>query len=78
MGTLTRGDVRTIVGELSEDRIVEIIGMDTTSAELMEAMEWLLADDVMGAELRKIRSGRVAKIYEILLADQPEYNEQEH
>ena len=78
MSALTRDDVRTIVGELSEARIAAIIDTGATSAELMEAMEWLLADDVMGAELRKSRSGRVAQLYEILLADRPEYNEREH
>lgn len=77
MGALTRDVVRAIVGEISERRMVEIMDTGATSAELTEAMEWLLADDVMGAKLRKSRSGRVAELYEILLADRPEYNERE-
>jgi hypothetical protein len=78
MNALTPDDIRTIVGELSEEGIAEIITMGATSAELMEAMEWLLADDALAAERHKNPSRRVAEIYEVLLADQPEYNEREH
>ncbi|MFO0996771.1 MAG: hypothetical protein U1F33_08790 [Alphaproteobacteria bacterium] len=77
MGALTRDDIQKIAGTLSEARTAEIIATGATGAELMEAMEWLMADDVMGTKLRKSRSGRVAQLYEILLADRPEYNERE-
>ena len=68
---LTRDDVIGVVGTLDDHLVVEIIDTGATIGELTEAWEWLSADDVMGRQLRHQLAGNVARIVEILTADEP-------
>jgi hypothetical protein len=66
---LTRDEVRALIGR-SDDRVVtEVLAMGASRAELAEARAWLENDEAMLNEGRPIPSGRVARLVEMLQAD---------
>lgn len=66
---LTPQDVRDVVGELDDVKVAEILASGATPEELEEASAWAAGEsDVMG-DLERPLSGRVARVYEILVAD---------
>lgn len=58
-----------IVGPLEDDVIASIISTHATEAEVLEAVKWFTADDGLGSQLRRTRTGRVAQVYDILAAE---------
>lgn len=64
--TMTREDVIGVLGPVDDELIVTILGTGATREELEEAFGWLNADDVLGRQLRRQPSGRVAELCEIL------------
>ncbi|MBB4039914.1 hypothetical protein GGR34_001561 [Microvirga flocculans] len=67
--TLTRDEVRALTGR-SDDRVVtEILAMGASRAELAVARAWLENDEAMLNEGRPIPSGRVARLVEMLQAN---------
>ena len=36
---------------------------------MLEAVKWFTADDELGTEMQRTRTGRVAQVYEILAAE---------
>ncbi len=65
----TASGVVRIVGPLEDDVIARIISTHATEAEVLEAVKWFTADDDLGAEVRRTRTGRVAQVYDILSAE---------
>lgn len=66
---LTRDEVRALIGR-SDDRVVtEILAMGASRAELAEALAWLENDEAMLNAGRPVPSGRVARLVEMLQAD---------
>lgn len=72
---LTRDQVIEICGRLDDMKIASIIGTGATAAELMEARTWLGSDDYLGAALGRSASGRVARLLELLKADEPDWDD---
>lgn len=72
---LTREQVIEICGRLEDMRIANIIGTGANAAELMEARTWLASDDYMAAALKRSANGRVARLVELLRADEPEWDD---
>jgi hypothetical protein len=72
MRKLMHDEVIEIVGPLDDFRVAEIIGTGATAAELTEAFSWLSVDGDLAAELHRSLSGTVARLYDILTADEPE------
>ena len=70
---MTREDVIEVLGPVDDDVIVEVLGVGATREELEEAFAWLNADDVLGRQLHRQPSGRVAELCDIL---QPEEEEE--
>lgn len=76
MTTLTRDEVLGTMGPLDDLRIAEIIGTGATEAELIEAKRWVdgykrtLGDD------EPLRPSVVARLCDILRADEPEWYDQ--
>ncbi|MFQ5953930.1 MAG: hypothetical protein ACE5JZ_02580 [Kiloniellales bacterium] len=67
---LTHDRVIDIAGDLGDARIARILATGATVEDLEEAVAWAAGEsDVMGEE-RLPLSGRVAKLYEILTADE--------
>lgn len=65
---LTADDVRRIAGDIDDVKLVAILELGATVAELEAAVAWEEGEsDVLG-EAREPLSGRVGEIYEILTA----------
>ena len=66
---LTRDEVRALIRR-SDDRVVtEILAMGASRTELAEALAWLENDEAMLNAGRPVPSGRVARLVEMLQAD---------
>jgi len=66
----TVSGVIRIVGPLEDDVITSILSTHATEAEVLEAVKWFTADEDLGSELRRTRTGRVAQVYDILAAEE--------
>jgi hypothetical protein len=69
---VTASEVVRLVGPLEDAVVARIIDTGATAAEVLEAFTWLTADDDLGTELERTRTGRVAQVYDILA---PEFHE---
>lgn len=68
---LTPDDVKDVVGDLDDVKVAEILATGATPEELEEAAAWASGEsDLMGGELERPLSGAVARVYEILVADE--------
>ena len=59
-------EIRGIVGPLDDAVITNVLATGASAAEVLEADTWLTADDQLGTELGRNRSGRVGQVYTIL------------
>jgi len=73
--TATASGVIRIVGPLEDGVITSIISTGATEAEVLEAVKWFTADDDLGPQVQRTRSGRVAQVYDILAAESQEDEE---
>ncbi|MFO7298025.1 MAG: hypothetical protein DIU57_006275 [Pseudomonadota bacterium] len=70
--TMTREDVLHVLGPVDDHLIVEILATGATREELEEAYAWLHANDVLGPQLRRQPTGKVAELCEILEGEEEE------
>ena len=75
MAVVTHDQILEIVGRINDTRIAEIIATGATPAQVTEAFAWLSEDEYLGGELEKPLSGTVQQVYDILRADEPEWEE---
>jgi hypothetical protein len=75
MASLTRDQVVQVVGNLEDDRIVEILATGANLEQLTEAFAWLTEDEYLGKQLRHPPAGVVAQLVDILEADEPGWDE---
>ncbi|HEY0838155.1 MAG TPA: hypothetical protein VGE72_29860 [Azospirillum sp.] len=73
--TVTRDQVIEICGPLDDMRIAGIIATGATAAEVMEAYTWLGSDDYLATATHRQPAGRVARIVEVLKADEPDWDD---
>jgi hypothetical protein len=66
--------IRRILGELDAEYVASIQALGPTEAELLEAAQWIGAEDTVAHELRRRPHGVVGSICEIL-AEQAEPEE---
>ena len=64
--------IRQILGDLDDVTIARIVAIGATEAELVEASQWVDADDELGIETERSASGRVGQICEILQSEEPD------
>lgn len=65
--TLTREEVRAVVGPAHDLTVAEILGTGATREELAEAQAWVVDDEAMLDQGRRLPSGgRVGRLVEIL------------
>jgi hypothetical protein len=67
---LTAQKVRQIVGSVDDMTVARIIDTGANTAELLEAYQWLIADEAFSDAPRAL-SGNVRQIYEILETELP-------
>lgn len=72
---LTRDQVFEICGRLDDMKLAQIIATGASPAELMEARVWLGSDDYLGGDLGRSPSGRVARLVDLLKADEADWDD---
>lgn len=73
---LTREEVSRIVSGLSDQAIARIIATGADATQLLEAFTWLRDDEYLGSELERRPSGVVGEVYDILLEEETELEEE--
>lgn len=67
--TIDSQELRGMLGDVDDERLVEIIALRPSRADIEVALAWAAAEsDVMG-EARKPLTGIAAEVYEILCGD---------
>ena len=67
---LTYDDVARIAGAIEEEKIAQILAARPSAEELEEAVAWAKGEsDAMG-ELERPLTGTIARVYDILTADE--------
>lgn len=72
MASLTHDDIRTVLGSASDALAAEILASGATREELAEAQAWIINDEALVNAGRRLPSGRVARLVEILQAAEEE------
>lgn len=66
---LTKEDIDEIVGRLDDAATAAIIATEATRDDLLEAYEWLTADDAQHRRLHSAPHGTVARLCDLLEAE---------
>jgi hypothetical protein len=66
MTRLTRDEIIKAVGQVDDVTIAEIIGTGATAEELAEAQAWAVNDDPLLNAGRKLPTGRIRELIDIL------------
>ena len=69
---MTSDNVLAILGPADETLVAEIIATGATPAELAEAFAWASNDEALMGEGRRLPTGKVAALVELLSADDEE------
>jgi hypothetical protein len=70
--TATAEEVERILGDVNAHKVVEILALKPTVAELEQATLWKTGQDDVLASARLKLTGKAAQIYDILSADEEE------
>ena len=71
MTRLTRDEIIKAVGQADDVTIAEIIGTAATAEELAEAQAWAVNDDPLLNAGRKLPTGRIRELIDILAELEP-------
>ncbi|SEI11304.1 hypothetical protein SAMN05216228_104437 [Rhizobium tibeticum] len=69
---MTSDDVIAVLGPADETLVAEVIATGATQAELAEAFAWASNDEALMGEGRRLPTGRVAALVDLLSADEEE------
>jgi len=73
----TGREIQIILGrQVDPDLLSGILHIGASSREILEACEWLNADDYIGGELQRTMSPRTRAIYELLQDDLDQHQEE--
>ncbi len=75
MATLNHDEVVRILGRIDDLRVAEILATGATSAEVLEAKNWTIRGGYVGKETKRSLHGAALKVYEILPADERDWEE---
>lgn len=70
--TMTSDDVIAVLGPVDETLVAEVIATGATQAELAEAFAWANNDEALMGEGRRLPTGRVAALVDLLSAEEEE------
>jgi len=74
---LTREQVIEIVGQIEDWKITQIVSMNASAEELLEAHTGVIEQGDLEAETGRRLSGAVARLYDILIAGEPSWPERD-
>ena len=69
---ITESDLKSVLGDLDDAKVLQILALNPTVAELQEAAVWATGDGDVLAKGGRPLTGTVAEILEILTADEEE------
>jgi len=72
MTRLTRDEIIKAVGQVDDVTVAEMIGTGATAEELAEARAWALNDDPLLNAGKKLPTGRVRELIDILAELEPD------
>jgi hypothetical protein len=72
MTQLTRDEIIKAVGQVDDVTVAEMIGTGATAEELAEARAWALNDDPLLNAGKKLPTGRVRELIDILAELEPD------
>ncbi len=72
MTRLTRDEIIKAIGQADDVTIAEIIGTAATAEELAEAQAWAVNDDPLLNAGRKLPTGRIRELIDILAELEPD------
>ena len=72
---ITREQVVEIVGTIEDWKITQILALQPTPEDLLEAHTGVIEQGDLEAETGRRMSGTVARLYDILLAGEPKWPE---
>lgn len=72
---LTREQVIEITGNIEDWKIAQILSAEVTAEDLLEAHTGVIEQGDLEAETGRRLSGTVARLYDILTADEPQWPE---
>ncbi|MBB3465067.1 hypothetical protein [Rhizobium sp. BK377] len=70
--TMTSDDVIAVLGPVDKALVAEVIATGATQAELAEAFAWASNDEALIGEGRRLATGRVAALVDLLTSDEEE------
>jgi hypothetical protein len=70
--TMTSDDVIAVLGPVDNTLVAEVIATGATQAELAEAFAWANSDEALMGEGRRLPTGRVAALVDLLSTDEEE------
>jgi hypothetical protein len=69
---MTADDVIAVLGPADETLVAEVIATGATKTELAEAFAWANNDEALMGEGRRLPTGRVAALVDLLSAEEEE------
>lgn len=69
---MTADDVIAVLGPADETLVAEVIATGATKTELAEAFAWANNDEALMGEGRRLPTGRVASLVDLLSAEEEE------
>ena len=67
---VNRDEIKSIIGDLAEDKIIEIVELQPTSSELEQAMMWAAGcGDALGKGGHQM-TGKISQLVDIITADE--------
>lgn len=70
--TVTRDDLKAVLGDLDDDRVLAILALNPTPAELEQAAVWAAGDGDILSKRGRPQDKIIAEIVDILTADEDE------
>lgn len=68
--TMTSEDVIAVLGPVDETLLANIIATGATAAELAEAFAWINSEEALIGEGRRLPTGKVAELVDLLSAEE--------
>ena len=70
--TMTSDDVIAVLGPVDKALVAEVIATGATQAELAEAFAWASNDEALIGQGRRLATGRIAALVDLLTSDEEE------